>query len=84
MLGRCCWVKKYIEHELCSIVMGGTTYSKQKHPWGWGGGGEISNSTGYRSADSWGDGEEGEIPLRCCCGMARAMGREGGEGEGRG
>jgi hypothetical protein len=62
MLGRCSWVKKYIEHELWSTVMRGTPYSKQKHPLGWGGGGEVSNSTGYRSADSWRAGEEGDIP----------------------
>jgi len=78
MLGRCSWVKKYIEHELCSMVMRGMTYSKQKHPLGWGGGGEVSNSAGCRSADSWRDGEEGNIPLRSYCGMARAMGRGGG------
>jgi hypothetical protein len=84
MLGRCCWVKKYIGHEPCTIVIRGTTYSKQKHPLGRGGGGEVSNSTGYRSADSWRAGEEGDIPLRSCCGMARAMGRGGRGGRGRG
>jgi hypothetical protein len=81
MLGRCCWVKKYIGHELCTIVMRGTTYSKQKHALGWGGEGEVSNNTGYRSADSWRAGEEGNMPLRSCWGRARAMGREGEEGE---
>jgi hypothetical protein len=44
MLGRCCWVKKYIEHELCSIVMRRTTYSKQKHPLGWGGEGKSATT----------------------------------------
>jgi hypothetical protein len=28
------------------------TYSKQKHHLGWGGGGEVSNSIGYRAANS--------------------------------
>jgi len=84
MLGRCCWVKKYIEHELCSIVVRGMTYSNQKHPLGWGRGGEVSNNTGYRSADSWRAGEEGNIPLNSSCGRARAMGREGGRGGGGG
>jgi hypothetical protein len=82
MLGRCCWVKKYIEHELWSIVMRGTTYSKQKHPLGWGGGGEVSNSTGYRSADSWRSGEEGNIPLKSSCGRAMGNGKGRGGGEG--
>ena len=50
---------------------------------GQGRGREVSNSTGYRSADSWRAGEEGDIPLRSCCGMARAMGRGGEEGRGR-
>jgi hypothetical protein len=52
MLWRCCWVKKYIEHELCTIVMRGTTYSKQKHPLGWGGGGEsaTAQATGLQIA----------------------------------
>jgi hypothetical protein len=77
MLGRCCWVKKYIEHELWSIVIRGTTYSNQKHPLGWGRGGEVSNSTGYRSAGSWRSGEEGNIPLESSWGRARAMGRRG-------
>jgi hypothetical protein len=63
--------------------MRGMTYSKQKHPLGWGREGEVSNSIGYRSADSWRDGEEGNIPLKSCCGMAMAMGREGEEGRGR-
>jgi hypothetical protein len=83
MLGRCSWVKKYIGHELCSIMIKGTTYSKQKHPWGWGGGGEVSNCTGYRSADSWRSGEEVNIPLESSWGWARAMRRagEGGKGE---
>jgi hypothetical protein len=83
MLGRCCWVKKYIGHELWSIVTRGTTYSKQKHPWGWGGGGGVSNSTGHRSADSCRSGEERNIPLESSWGRARAMGeaREGGRGQ---
>src|ERR1700689_725305 len=80
MLGRCSWVKKYIRHELCSIVMRGTTYSKQKHPQGWGGEGEVSNSNGYRSADIWRAGEEGNIPLGSSWGKARAMGGGGEEG----
>jgi hypothetical protein len=83
MLGRCCWVKKYIGHELWSIVTRGTTYSKQKHPLGWGGEGEVSNNTGYRFADSWRAGEEGNMPLRSCWGRARAMGRGGEEGRRR-
>ena len=65
------------------MVMRGMTYSKQKHPLGWGGGGEVSNNTGYRSADSWRAGEEGNIPLESCCGRARAMGREGEGRKGR-
>ena len=84
VLGRCCWVKKYIEHELCTIVVRGTTYSKQKHPLGWGGGGEVSNLTGYRSADSWIAGEGWNIPLKSCLGRARAMRREGGRRGGGG
>jgi hypothetical protein len=82
MLGRCCWVKKYIGHELWSIVIRGTTYSKQKHPLGWGRGGEVSNSTGYRSADSWRSGEEGNIPLKSSCGRAKVVGRAGEREEG--
>jgi hypothetical protein len=58
----CCWVKKDIEHELYSIVMRRKTHSKQKHPLGWGGGGEVSNIKGYRAADSWRGGEKGNIP----------------------
>jgi hypothetical protein len=61
------------------MVMRGTTYSKQKHPLDWGGGGEVSNSTGYRSADSWRSGEEGNIPLDSGWERTRAMGK-GGEG----
>jgi hypothetical protein len=79
----CCWVKNDIEHELWSISIRWKTYSKQKHPLGWGGGGEVSNMTGYRSADSWRAGEEGDMPLRSCWGRARAMGRGGEEGRGR-
>ena len=77
----CCWVKKYIQYELWSTVMRGTTYSQQKHPQGWGGGGRVSNSTGYKSADSWRSGEEGNMPLESSWGRARAMreGREEGE-----
>jgi hypothetical protein len=82
-LWRCCWVKKEIEHELWSIVIRGRTYSNQNHPLGWGGEGEISNSTGYRTEDSWRVGEDGNIPLTSCCGKARAMGRAGEEGRGR-
>ena len=63
--------------------MRGKTYSKQKHPLGWGEGGEVSNSTGYRVADSWRDGENGNIPYTSCCGKARAMRREGEVGRGR-
>jgi hypothetical protein len=82
MLGRCCWVKKFIKHELCSIVVRRMTYSNQKHPLGWGGGGEVSKKTGYRSADSWRAGEKANIPLKSCCGKARAMGRGGEREEG--
>jgi hypothetical protein len=82
MLGRCSWVKKYIGHELCSIVMRGTTYSRQNHPQGWGREGEVSNSTGYRSADSWRAGEDGNIPLGSSWGKARAVGGAGAGGRG--
>jgi hypothetical protein len=52
MLGRCSWVKKYIEHELWSTVMRGTPYSKQKHPLGRGGGGKsaTAQATGLQIA----------------------------------
>ena len=54
------------------------TYRKQKHHLGWGEGGDVSNITGHRAADSWRAGEEGNIPLGSCWERARAMGRGGG------
>jgi hypothetical protein len=42
--------------------MRGKTYSKQKLLLGWGREREVSNITGYRVADSWRDGENGNIP----------------------
>jgi hypothetical protein len=39
--------------------------------------------TGYRFADSWRVGEKGNMPYRCCCGMAKAVGRGEGLGGGR-
>ena len=62
MLWRCCWIKKGIQHELSSILMKESTHSNQNHPLGWGGGGEVSNSIGYRAEDSWKAEENGNIP----------------------
>jgi hypothetical protein len=42
--------------------MKGETYNKQNHHLDWGEGGEVSNFTGYRFADSWKDGEDEDIP----------------------
>ena len=82
MLGWYSWVKKYIKHEPYFIVRRGTTYSDQKHPLGWGGGGEVSNSIGYRSAESWRSEKKGNIPLKSSCGRARTVGREEVVGKG--
>jgi hypothetical protein len=78
----CCWVKKDIEHELHSISTKGNTYSKQKHPLGWGGS-AVSNIKGYRLLIA-GEVERKEADLEeVVVGGLRPWGGEGDRGKGR-